>query len=258
MIDMFDLNLFSRTFFLNSVRKTNFFQHEDIFDVLESKVKEIECETEEANKQILSLKNKIKSLQSYLHQVEIKSEQDNKSKEMEVQQLNVNLGNLENMWQNADRNLLLHAEVVGKMPRPRSENKLSCMVPHLVSPYQNYLGESPGVMYKLNSTKYVNKVQFTLMNTADISSSDYYCSYTIESSTDKNCWSWNWSTVVDFTGLKCRGRQTVFFEKRPMMYMCVRLKNYDGAGKYFFEIDESDAVLMLDTTSGARVNLGQF
>ena len=287
MIDKFDLNLFSRKFLLNTVRKTNLFPDEDIFDVLEFKVKNIECKTGETIKKMSSLEKDIKSLQSDMHQVDIKSEQDNKSMKIKIRQLNVKLGPLENMWLNADINLLINAEVVGRMPRSPSENELLRMLPDLVSPFQLYLGDSPGVVFKLNSIEYVNKLQFTLNNTADNTSSNYYCSYTIETCMDEKWSSRNWTTVVDFSGIKCRGRQTVFFEKRRMLYICVRLKNYDRfdrAGKlknydcpgklknYYreeklknyrarscsFEIDESDAVLMLDTLSGARVNLGQF
>ena len=59
MISFFDLKRFTRTEILKTVRKTNFFEDQDIFDVLEVKVDEIEEQVSSQQKKLESQKQQL-------------------------------------------------------------------------------------------------------------------------------------------------------------------------------------------------------
>jgi len=250
MINVFDLKKFSRIFLLKSVRRTNFFPVKEIYDVLEVKVNEIEAEYEKASKNVVLMDNDINMLQSDLHQMEMKSKEDINAKKAKIKTLQNKLNELTMKWKNADINLRPSAEVVGRSPR------LNKLLFSQLPPLQHHLGASPGIVYKFKTPENLNKIQFSVLDTMNMNISEHECSYTIEGSMDGK----KWSTFVNFTGSKCKGLQTVFFEKQQLEYLCIRLKAENNLGKFgewHIKIDESDLVLMLDTVSGERKNLGQ-
>ena len=211
---------------------------------------EIDAEFEKASKNVVLMENDIDMLQTDLHQMERKSKEDRNSKKTKIKTLQNKLEELNMMWKNADVNLRPIAEVVGRNPRP---NKLLFSQ---LPPLQHHLGASPGLVYKFKTLESLNKVQFSVLDTMNMSISEHECSYTIEGSLDGK----KWSTFVNFTGAKCKGQQTVFFAKQQLEYLCIRLKAESNLGKFgewHIKIDESDVVLMLDTVSGERRNVGQ-
>jgi len=88
----------------------------------------------------------------------------------------------------------------------------------------------------------INKVEFTL-NVAQ--------GYALDSSFDGI----NWTLIVEFPDMVCRGRQIVYFKKTKMRYLRIKLKVYTGF--FWINVRDGDVVAVLDTTTGVRKNQGQ-
>ena len=242
LIESCKLNKFTSAFLLTIVRKTELFRDEVIFDILEERVKSIEHAVVDANTKLDHMENDMNYLHSNIHQMEMKCNQDKKDADNKIRELQGKIDAIDLKWKNADINLRTCAEIVERSPEPNYDFS--------TSPLRNYLGASTGIVFKFKNWQFLNKVQFTLMHTVK---TNYSCSYKLESSMDGI----TWATFMDVSGADCEGRQTIFFEKRTMQFLCIRLKIDDVFSKCFIKIDERDVVLMLDTISGERKNTGQ-
>ena len=111
-----------------------------------------------------------------------------------------------------------------------------------------HLDSLEGIVYKYKTSEFFNKVEFTLLyNKSD--------PYKLESSIDGI----TWSQIVDFSNMDCKGKQIVYFEKRKLQYLCIRLNRSVGyyENHNWIKVGEGDVIAMLDTTTGERKNVGQ-